>query len=82
MSSNIVHQYFKKEADGGKILLKVDPLRLQGIELSIPAKGEPAWRELEFSEDVDKELAAAGFQAIGPFEFNLYEAGLIGPETE
>lgn len=61
-----------------KILLKVDPLRFQAIELSIPSSGEASWRELEFTEDIEREIASLGFEATGPFEFNLYEAGLLG----
>ena len=77
LSSNIVHQYFKKDHNGVKILLKVDPIRLQAIELSISAQGEPSVRDLEFGADMEAKITAAGFVATGPFEFNLYDAGLL-----
>ena len=66
------------DRDGAKILLKVDPIRFQAIELTIPSRGEATWREMEFTEEFDSEIAARGFEATGPFEFNLYEAGLLG----
>jgi len=78
LNSNIVHQYFKKDHNGVKILLKVDPIRLQAIELSIPAKGDPSVRDLEFGTDIEEKIIAAGFEPTGPFEFNLYDAGLLG----
>jgi hypothetical protein len=76
-SSNIVHQYFKKDHQGVKILLKVDPIRLQAIELSIPPQGEPSVRDLEFGTDMEENILASGFEPTGPFEFNLYDAGLL-----
>jgi hypothetical protein len=78
LGSNIVHQYFKKDRDGVKILLKVDPIRRLAIELTIPAGGDPTVRDLTFGEDMDKEIATQGFEPTGPFEFNLYDAGLLG----
>ena len=78
LGSNIVHQYFKKDHDGVKILLKVDPIRRLGVELTIPAEGEPSVRDLEFGGDMDEKILAQGFEPTGPFEFNLYDAGLLG----
>ena len=65
-----------------KILLKVDIIRLRGIELTIPESGELAWNEFELEEPTVDQLVADGFQETGPLEFNLYEAGLTGPQTE
>ena len=76
-SSNIVHLYFKKEDKEGKVLLKVNPIHLTGVEIVIPAKGEPESNEIEVSTDFEKELTSEGFTATNPMEFNLYWAGLV-----
>ena len=34
-SSNIVHQYFKKEIEGTKILVKVNPIHWKGTEITV-----------------------------------------------
>jgi len=82
LSSNIVHQYFKKDQPGLKILLKVDVIRLRAIELIVPDKGELSWNEIEIQEGTVDQLVAGGFKETGPLEFNLYDAGLTGPRTE
>jgi hypothetical protein len=74
--SNIVHQYFKKEDPEGKILLKVNPIHLTGIEIIILAEGEPETSEIELAADFEKDLAGEGFAAASPLEFNLYWTGL------
>jgi hypothetical protein len=82
LSSNIVHQYFKKDLTGMKILMKVDVLRLRAVELRVPDDGPLSWEETDINEDAVNQLMADGFQQSGPLEFNLYEAGLAGPRTE
>jgi hypothetical protein len=76
-SSNIVHQYFRKEDDSGKTLLKVNPIHLTGIEILVPAEGEAESNEIEVAPDFEKDLAAEGFAACSPLEFNLYWSGVI-----
>ena len=77
MSSNIVHQYFKKEIDGVKIIVRVNPILFKGTELTIGKDGVVATRDLEFDEDIFADLAADGFEAASPLEFNLYQSGLM-----
>lgn len=77
MSKNIVHQYFKKELDGGKILVKVNPIHLKGTELTVPRKGDVAARDLDFDENIFKDLEADGFEEVNAMEFNLYLSGLL-----
>jgi hypothetical protein len=77
MSKNIVHQYFKKEEQGEKILLKINPLTLTGTELRISEKAVVATRDVEVSEDVVTELRSDGFEEVNPMEFNLYLSGLL-----
>jgi Asp-tRNA(Asn)/Glu-tRNA(Gln) amidotransferase A subunit family amidase len=75
-NNNIVHQYFRKELEGEKILVKLNPIHLQGIELTISAKGTEM-RELEFDAEIVDDLKADGFAEVNAMEFNLYLAGLI-----
>lgn len=75
-SSNIVHQYFKKEFEDATILVKVNPISFSGVEITIPKDGEAGMRELEFDEEIFDDLAEDGFQEASPLEFNLYLTGL------
>jgi hypothetical protein len=75
-NNNIVHQYFKKELEGEKILVKLNPIHLQGTELTISAQGTEM-RELEFDAEIVDDLKADGFAEVNAMEFNLYLAGLI-----
>jgi len=76
-SSNIVHQYFKKEDESGKTLLKVNPIHLTGIEVLIPPEGEPESNEIELPKEFEADLTAEGFGPCSPLEFNLYWSGLV-----
>lgn len=77
MSSNIVHQYFKKEIQGAKIIVKVNPIQLKGVELVITTDGKVESRDLEFDEGIFDDLKEDGFEAASPLEFNLYQTGLV-----
>lgn len=75
--SNIVHQYFKKEFEGAKILVKVNPLVFSGTEITVHANGELELRDLEFDEEIFIDLNADGFEEVNAMEFNLYLSGLV-----
>lgn len=75
-SSNIVHQYFRKELDDSTILVKVNPILFRGTEITLLKTGEIEVRELEFDQEIFDDLAADGFQESSPLEFNLYHSGL------
>lgn len=77
LKSNIVHQYFKKEIEGAKIFVKVDPIHLQGVELTVPQTGDTQARELEFDEHILDDLQADGFTEVNAMEFNMRLSGLI-----
>ncbi|CAN5380938.1 hypothetical protein BH09BAC3_BH09BAC3_13740 [soil metagenome] len=77
MGSNIVHQYFKKELEGLKIIVKVNPIQLKGTEITVASNGNVDARELEFDESIFDDLKEDGFEVASPLEFNLYEAGLM-----
>ncbi len=73
--NNIVHQYFKKELEGSKILVKVNPIHLKGTELQVDADGVHA-RDLDFDSEIFEDLKADGFVEVNALEFNLYLSGL------
>lgn len=76
-SQNIVHQYFKKQLeDGIRILVKVNPYRFTGTEITISQQNETHIRELTFDEQIFEDLEADGFERCNPLEFNLYLSGL------
>ncbi len=75
-SKNIVHQYFKKELEGTKILVKVNPIHLTGTELTVTGEGSEM-RDLEFDTEIFEDLKADGFEEVNAIEFNLYLAGLL-----
>ena len=75
-NNNIVHQYFKKELEDIKILVKLNPIHWQGTELTISEAGIQR-RELEFDEKIIEDLVEDGFAQVNAMEFNLYLAGLL-----
>lgn len=74
--SNIVHQYFKRDFEGFKVLVKINPLGLTGTEITRFDDGKVEMRDLEFDEDIFEDLKADGFEEASPLEFNLYLSGL------
>ena len=77
VNSNIVHQYFKKEIEGSKILVKVNPVHFTGVEMIIHQNGELETRQLEFDTEIMEDLAVDGFEEVSGMEFNLHLSGLI-----
>jgi hypothetical protein len=76
MSSNIVHQYFKKETEVARIIIKVNPIQLKGVQLTIPKVGPLESVEVELGENILQELAEDGWRESSPLEFNLFYTGL------
>jgi len=76
IQSNIVHQYFKKEIEGSKLFVRLNPVHLKGLELIVHANGDLETRELQFDEDILEDLEADGFEEVSGMEFNLYLSGL------
>jgi hypothetical protein len=75
-SSNIVHQYFKKEIEGLKIIVKVNPIQWKGTEITVMPDGSVESRDLDFDEGIFDDLKEDGFESASPLEFNLYQTGL------
>ncbi|HRK55776.1 MAG TPA: hypothetical protein PK185_17835 [Cyclobacteriaceae bacterium] len=76
IQSNIVHQYFKKEIEGSKLLVKLNPIHLRGLELIVYSNGKVETREMEFDEAIFEDLEADGFKEVSGMEFNLHLSGL------
>lgn len=74
--NNIVNQYFKKEIEGTKILVKVNPIHFKGTEITIFKDGSSERRELDFDQEIFEDLKEDGFEPASPLEFNLYLSGL------
>lgn len=77
MNSNIVHQYFKKEFEGSKILVKVNPVHLTGQEMIVQNGKMVETRQMAFDEAIWEDLSADGFEEVSAMEFNLHLSGLI-----
>jgi hypothetical protein len=75
-TNNIVHQYFKKQLEGFKLLVKVNPIHFKGTEIMVPEAGEVEMRDLEFDAEIFDDLKADGFTECTALEFNLYASGL------
>jgi hypothetical protein len=76
-TGNIVHQYFKKETEDGKILVRVNPIHYSGAEITVDVEGKASLRELQFDEHILEDLAYDEFVEASPLEFNLYLNGLV-----
>lgn len=74
--SNIVHQYFKRDFDDFKVLVKLNPIALTGTEITRFTDGKIEMRDLEFDTGIIEDLKADGFEEANPMEFNLYLSGL------
>lgn len=74
--SNIVHQYFKRDFEGYRILVKLNPVQLTGTEITRYEDGKIEMRDLTFDEHILEDLKEDGFDEANPLEFNLYLSGL------
>jgi hypothetical protein len=75
-ANNIVHQYFKKQFDGYRILVKVNPIYLKGMEIVLSPNSLPQLRELDFDAAIIEDLKKDDFEECNALEFNLYLSGL------
>ncbi|HEY8933790.1 MAG TPA: hypothetical protein VIM65_01155 [Cyclobacteriaceae bacterium] len=76
-SSNIVHEYFSKDLEGDRILVKVNPITFFGSEILIGKDGKVELREMEFDSEIFEDLKEDGFEKANPLEFNLIISGLL-----
>ncbi len=78
--SNIVHQYFKKESEGTKKLVQVNPIQFTGIEINISPSGEIEAIEMEENLEIIDLITTQGYKESSALEFNLYYSGIITGE--
>lgn len=76
-SSNIVHQYFRKEFADYILLVKVNPIQLKATEITVYKGKDSELREIEIDAEIFENLISDGFTAANPIEFNLYLSGLL-----
>ena len=48
----MVHEYFKKELEELKVLVRVNPASLAGLELVVTQNGDVEKRKLQFDEEI------------------------------
>jgi hypothetical protein len=75
--SNIVHQYFRREFEGFRVLLKVNPYTYIGTEITLFSDGKMEMRDVEFDKEIFDDLKTDGFTEASPLEFNIYLSGLL-----
>lgn len=68
----VLHQYFKKEIDSNKILVRINPSTLEGIELLVSNSGAITQNNRKFDSTIYEDLDFDKFQESSPIEFNLY----------
>ena len=69
-------EYFKKELDEGKILVRINPETYQGLELLVSKEGNILKTEREFDESIYEDLEHDDFVEGQAMEFNLYLKGV------
>ncbi len=72
----VLYQYFKKEIDSNKILVRINPSTLEGIELLVSETGEVSENNRKFDSEIYNDLEFDKFTESSPLEFNLYLSGI------
>ena len=73
---DVIHEYYKKELQEGKIILQIDPKALKGTELIVANSGQVKKTKRFFDEEIFDDLVEDEFVESSPLEFNLYLKGL------
>ncbi|MCA6073586.1 hypothetical protein [Fulvivirga sedimenti] len=74
---DVVHSYYKRVFEDFTILVRLNPIDLTGLELTIGADGTVEKRKLQFDEDIEDDLKEDSFKPSGALEFNLYLKGIL-----
>ncbi|MDH5476676.1 MAG: hypothetical protein OEX22_13345 [Cyclobacteriaceae bacterium] len=74
--ATIIHQYYKGEFEGIKVLVQINPESLRGVELVIDTANNIKKTKRVFDTDIYDDLAADNFIESSALEFNLYLKGL------
>ncbi len=73
----VLFQYFKKEIDSNKILVRINPSTLEGLELLVSETGDVSKNSRKFDSTIYDDLDFDEFVESSPIEFNLYLATLV-----
>ncbi len=76
----MIHEYFKKEISGAKILVQLNPKTFEGLELIVHPDQTIEKTPRQFDEEIYDDLAADEFIQASPIEFNLYLKGIFKGE--
>ncbi len=72
----MIHKYFKKEFEGFKVIVQINPETFSGVELTIDSRGEIEKRSLQFDAEIYDDLTEDKFKESSALEFNLYLNGI------
>lgn len=71
-----IYQYYKKEIDSNKVLVRINPSTMEGLELLVSDTGEVVKNLREFDSTIYEDLDFDEFLESSPIEFNLYLVGV------
>ena len=74
--AEILYEYFKKEVEEGKILVRINPDNFSGLELIVHENGQLKKTKRDFDETIYEELGFDEFKKSSPLEFNLHLKGV------
>ena len=72
----VLYQYFKKEIDSNKILVRINPSTHEGVELLVSETGEISKNIRAFDSEIYADLEFDKFTEGSALEFNLYLSGI------
>jgi hypothetical protein len=75
--SNIVHRYLRKKSDTVTVLIKINPISLRGLKLTLMPGKAAELHQVDFEETIWDDLNVDGFEEANALEFNLYYSGLV-----
>ncbi len=70
-----LYQYFKKEIEPNKILVRINPSTMEGLELLISENGAITQSNRAFDSTIYEDLEFDKFEESSSMEFNLYLSG-------
>ena len=74
--ASVIYQYFKKELEEGKILVRINPETFEGLELLVSDEDHVLKTERAFDETIYEDLEHDEFSDGSAMEFNLYLKGI------
>ncbi|HHL53428.1 MAG TPA: hypothetical protein ENJ39_08630 [Flammeovirgaceae bacterium] len=74
--AQIIYRYFKKELPEGLILVRINPVNLEGLELLVSKEGALQQTARQFDQDIYDDLEYDEFAKGSALEFNLYLKGI------